>query len=204
MTTLLMRDFCTTSAGKGLASGISVPVSQEAERYLGLWLDLELSFVLHRAKAVAKAGTLAFLAHVKDDAEHIPAVCIEKDPDSVSLNVILAISKAKAYNGDDVIRRIQQGFDKILTVLAKSNAFLNIKDQILFMVVSMCSTRILSCLRLDPTGWKPLKQPIKDIFQEVAMAFTKNDRYKLENRNILKSTELLTARVKEVEKLVDL
>lgn len=30
------------------------------------------------------AGTLAFLAHIKDDADHIPAVCIEEDPDSAS------------------------------------------------------------------------------------------------------------------------
>jgi hypothetical protein len=34
-----------------------VSASQEAERYLGFWLDPELSFTSHRAKAVAKAGT---------------------------------------------------------------------------------------------------------------------------------------------------
>ncbi|KAE8389609.1 hypothetical protein BDV23DRAFT_184213 [Aspergillus alliaceus] len=153
------------------------------------------------------AGTLAFLAHVKDDAEHIPAVCIEEDPDSASLNVILAINKAKAYDGDDVIRRVQQGFDEIFTVLARLSGepseSLNIKDQILSTVVSMCSTRILSRLRLGSTGWKPLKRPIKDTLQEAAMAFSKIDRHKLGDRNILISTELLAARVKEAEKLVD-
>jgi hypothetical protein len=40
-----------------LDDGTLVPASQEAERYLGFWLDPELSFALHRAKAVIKAGT---------------------------------------------------------------------------------------------------------------------------------------------------
>lgn len=65
------------------------------------------------------AGTLAFLAHIKDGADHIPAVCIEEDPNSASLNVILAVNKAKAHDGDEVIRRIQQGFDGIFTILGR-------------------------------------------------------------------------------------
>ena len=65
------------------------------------------------------AGTLAFLAHIKDDAEHIPAVCIEEDLDSFALNVILAVNKAKAHDGDDVIHRVQQGFEGIFKVLAR-------------------------------------------------------------------------------------
>ncbi|KAE8406232.1 hypothetical protein BDV37DRAFT_270133 [Aspergillus pseudonomiae] len=151
------------------------------------------------------AGTLAFLAHIKDDAEHIPAVCIEEDLDSFALNVILAVNKAKAHDGDDVIHRVQQGFEGIFKVLARisSDESLNIKDRILSMVVSMCSCRILSRLRLSPTGRKPLKRSIKDTLDEAAMAFARIDRRKLEDRSLLISMELLASKVKEARKLVD-
>ncbi|KNG82401.1 hypothetical protein ANOM_009422 [Aspergillus nomiae NRRL 13137] len=153
------------------------------------------------------AGTLAFLAHIKDDAEHIPAVCIEEDLDSCALNVILAVNKAKVHDGDGVIHRVQQGFEGIFKVLARisseSDESLNIKDQILSMVVSMCSCRILSRLRLSPTGRKPLKRSIKDTLDEAAMAFARIDRRKLEDRSLLISMELLASKVKEARKLVD-
>jgi hypothetical protein len=40
-----------------LDNGTLVSASQEAEHYLGFWLDPELPFTSLRAKAVAKAGT---------------------------------------------------------------------------------------------------------------------------------------------------
>lgn len=64
------------------------------------------------------AGTLAFIAHRKDDAEHIPALCLEEDTESSSLNVILAVNKASYNDGEDAIRCIKQGFERIFAILA--------------------------------------------------------------------------------------
>lgn len=67
----------------------------------------------------------------------------------------------------------------------------------------MCSSRILSRLRLGPAGGKAKKRPIKDTLQEAAMALKKIGRHKLEDRNLLITAELLAARIKEVARLVD-
>lgn len=64
------------------------------------------------------AGTLAFIAHSKDDVEHIPALCLEEDPKSGILNVIFAVNKASYNDGEDAVRRIQQGFERIFAILA--------------------------------------------------------------------------------------
>lgn len=64
------------------------------------------------------AGALAFIAHIKDDAENIPALCLEEDPESGSLNVIFAVNKASYNDGEDAICGIKQGFERIFAILA--------------------------------------------------------------------------------------
>lgn len=64
------------------------------------------------------ASTLAFIAHSKDDVEHIPALCLEEDTDSGSLSVIFAVNKASYNDGEDTICGIKQGFERIFAILA--------------------------------------------------------------------------------------
>ena len=63
-------------------------------------------------------GVLAFIAYSKNDVEHIPALCLEEDPESGSLNVIFAVNKASHNDGEDAIRCIKQGFERIFAILA--------------------------------------------------------------------------------------
>jgi hypothetical protein len=63
-------------------------------------------------------GTLAFIAHSKDDIEHIPAICLDEDAESGYLKVIFAVNKASHDDAEEAICRIQQGLEHIFAILA--------------------------------------------------------------------------------------
>ncbi|PLB47584.1 hypothetical protein P170DRAFT_409773 [Aspergillus steynii IBT 23096] len=162
----------------------------------------QYSFSFDQERRVA--GTLAFLAHIRGNADYIPAVCIEEDPAKGSLNVILAINKTKFSDGDDVLRCAQQGFDEVFTLLARvstDNAII-IKNRIFYVIVSMCSPRILSRLRLAPSGRQKMKRSFKDTLQELTIALTQVNQRKLADRNLSEVVNLLIDRVKEARKQV--
>ncbi|RAH53807.1 hypothetical protein BO85DRAFT_491931 [Aspergillus piperis CBS 112811] len=151
------------------------------------------------------AGALAFIAHIKDDAENIPALGLEEDPESGSLNVIFAVNKASHNDGEDAICGIKQGFERIfaiLTTVSGSTRYRDIECQILTAVVSMCSSRILSRLRLAFTSSTTAKRPFKGTLQEALLA-VKIVRRKLNNEDFSKTADNFTLRAKEVEKLLD-
>ncbi|KAH3341625.1 hypothetical protein KXW81_004623 [Aspergillus fumigatus] len=126
----------------------------------------EGQYVLSLDQERKLAGTLAFLAHNREGAEYVPAVCIGEDSATGSLNVIFAVNKANYSDGNNVLRSIQKSFDEIFALLARVSTgrqYLgglvrlltmsspdrspSLKDQVFYMVVSMCSSRILSRLR---------------------------------------------------------
>ena len=74
-----------------------------------------LSFTRERSLA----GTLAFLSNLKDGPDHIPAVCIEETPDSASLNVLLAVNKARPGDGKEVLQSLKSGFESIFELLSR-------------------------------------------------------------------------------------
>jgi len=63
-------------------------------------------------------GTLAFITHSKDDVEHIPAICLDEDAESGCLKIIFAVNKASHNDGEEAICRIQQGLERIFSILA--------------------------------------------------------------------------------------
>jgi hypothetical protein len=65
------------------------------------------------------AGTLAFLSSLKDGPEHIPAVCIQEDPQSAFLNVLLAVNKARPADGKGVLKTLKLGFERIFALLSQ-------------------------------------------------------------------------------------
>jgi hypothetical protein len=65
------------------------------------------------------AGTLAFLSSLKDGPEHIPAVCIQEDPQSAFLNVLLAVNKTKPADGKGVLKTLKLGFERIFALLSQ-------------------------------------------------------------------------------------
>ncbi len=62
-------------------------------------------------------GTLAFLSNLKDGPEHIPAVCVQEDPKSASLSVLLAVNKARPGDGTEVLQNLKLGFEGIFALL---------------------------------------------------------------------------------------
>ncbi|KAL2782646.1 hypothetical protein BJX66DRAFT_350705 [Aspergillus keveii] len=152
------------------------------------------------------AGALAFIAHNRDDVEHIPALCLEEDPESGSLNVIFAVNKASYNDGENAIRCIKEGFERIFAILAtvssKSTRYQDIRNQVLTAVVSMCSSRILSRLLLAFTSSTTAKRHFKGTLQEALLA-VKIVRRKLKDGNLSKTADNFTLRAKEVEKPLD-
>jgi len=65
------------------------------------------------------AGTLAFLSSLKDGPEHIPAVCIQEDPQSAFLNVLPAVNKARPADGKGVLKTLKLGFERIFALLSQ-------------------------------------------------------------------------------------
>jgi hypothetical protein len=65
------------------------------------------------------AGTLAFLSNLKDGPEHIPAVCVQEDPNSASLSVLLAVNQAKLGDGQKVLQELKLGFEQVFALLSK-------------------------------------------------------------------------------------
>ncbi|KAH1298372.1 hypothetical protein KXX11_007030 [Aspergillus fumigatus] len=143
----------------------------------------EGQYVLSLDQERKLAGTLAFLAHNREGAEYVPAVCIGEDSATGSLNVIFAVNKANYSDGNNVLRSIQKSFDEIFALLARvsTDRSPSLKDQVFYMVVSMCSSRILSRLRLGSPG-----------------------QDKLKDRDLLEAVSLLSTRAKEARKAADL
>lgn len=67
------------------------------------------------------ASTLAFLARVNDEFKTIPAVCVEEVPGDGGLNVLLAVNKANADCGKQVLANLERGFAKIFGFLSQAN-----------------------------------------------------------------------------------
>lgn len=89
-----------------------------------------------------------------------------------------------------------------MLTIPESTRYRDIGNQILTAVVSICSPRILSRLRLTSKSRPTTKRPLKGTLQEALLA-VKIARPKLKDGNLLKTADNFTLRAKEVEKLLD-
>jgi hypothetical protein len=67
------------------------------------------------------ATNLAFLAGISDDPSHIMAVCIEELPKAEGCQVLVAINKCLPTDGDDILGKVQRGFQQIFGRLKVSS-----------------------------------------------------------------------------------
>ena len=65
------------------------------------------------------ASTLAFLSNTKGNPNHVPALCVEEDPNLASLNIMLAVNRAKWEDGTEVLQDTKQSLEKIFTILSE-------------------------------------------------------------------------------------
>jgi hypothetical protein len=76
-------------------------------------------YILSFLQEQSLAGMLVFLSNLKDSPDHIPAVCVEEDPDSAFLNVLLAVNKARPGNSKEVLQNLKLGFERIFVLLSQ-------------------------------------------------------------------------------------
>ena len=62
-------------------------------------------------------GILAFIASIKDDYKHIPAVCVGESSDSSYLKIFLAVNKAGINDGNSILNDMKRGLDRIFSLL---------------------------------------------------------------------------------------
>ncbi|KAJ4420020.1 hypothetical protein N0V82_004592 [Gnomoniopsis sp. IMI 355080] len=86
-------------------------------------------------------STLAFLSGVSNDPNHITAVSLEELPAAGGCKVLLAINKLNPNSGQDVLEKVQRGFEQIFRRLSNGASILN-------DIVALCRDRILSRLRV--------------------------------------------------------
>lgn len=99
-------------------------------------------------------STLAFLSGVSNDSDHITAVCLEELPSQGGCKVLLAINKLKPNCGQDVLEKIQRGFEQIfrrlsnISYTSRREDRNRINESVFKDVVALCRDRILCRLRV--------------------------------------------------------
>lgn len=68
------------------------------------------------------ATNLAFLAGVSDEPHHIMGVCIEELPDIEGCQVMVAINQRLPSDGDEILKKVQKGFEQIFKRLSVLSA----------------------------------------------------------------------------------
>lgn len=180
------------------------------------------SYPLSFQREKCLVATFAFLAQTEDDPNHIPAVCVEQDTSSESLNIILAINKTKKADGSVILNNLKREFEKIFAILGRvsectcpeevHNYIANpekgreqrliIEKDVFAAIVSMCSTRILQRLRLKPTKRKP-KKSFKAILQEAMELVGEIDSKRLTETDLSSVANLFVTMSRDMVRLID-
>ena len=83
--------------------------------------------VLHRTQVYSLSveeerrlvTTLAFLSYVKDDPDHVPAVCAGQHIGSCTLNIFIAVNRVSAKDGVQSLQKCKNGFEELFATLTR-------------------------------------------------------------------------------------
>ncbi|PON20204.1 hypothetical protein TGAM01_v210925 [Trichoderma gamsii] len=116
-------------------------------------------------------GALAFLSRINDNPNHICAIAILEAITTESLNVLIAINKAKFDDGNHILQQLKDGFESICSQFSQAPDSIDsdVEGAVFAAIISMCSKRILCRLRFTNTYRKATRQPITLLLQK-AMA----------------------------------
>ncbi|KAH6629781.1 hypothetical protein C7974DRAFT_336537, partial [Boeremia exigua] len=149
-------------------------------------------------------GTLAFICNTRDDSDHTPALCIEEDSQSASLNVMLAVNRADEEDGSNVLQDLKEGLEKIFGFLSgiskERNKSRAIEAEVFTAIIAMCSHRILRRLRLVGKDWGIPTQSLGGFLGEAINSLRQVDPQTLHSLPV----GLFTERAKEVIRLSEL
>jgi hypothetical protein len=65
------------------------------------------------------ASGLAFVAEISDDPNHIVATCVEENPDTQGLAVLLAINKENPASAESTLKEVKHGLQDVFSTLSK-------------------------------------------------------------------------------------
>jgi hypothetical protein len=193
------------STNKASRNSWNLPAQQTNRQNYSLSFDTERRL----------ADTLAFLSSIKDDPDHIPAICVGEDPDeNNSLNVYIAINKCRWGDGDGLLQTVRDEFEHLFRILEKCSFphhkkeddgcdRRKVKEQVFSAIVSMCSSRILARLSLGPRAKLKVKKDFKKDIVE-AIDFVNRQRNRSTNDRNRNTLFLFTTKARELVKLVDL
>lgn len=190
-----------------------------SSKHLNLAVPIETSYPSYKLSLDTErklTDTLAFLSSIRDDPNHIPAVCVGEKPDeNNSLNVYIAINKYHWSDGDGLLQDMKYGFDQVFNILEKCSPFhrdnqekdscnkRKVKEQVFSAVVSMCSSRILARLSLGPRAKFKVKKDFKKDLVEAINSVNRQRSCSTNTRN-QGNLSLFAAKSRELIKLVDL
>ncbi|KAI1421780.1 hypothetical protein F5Y12DRAFT_668422 [Xylaria sp. FL1777] len=94
-------------------------------------------------------STLAFLAHIEDNPDYIPAVCLQEIPQKQSSNILLAVNrKCLSMKWREYASDIKEGFEGIAaTIRHADDASRDIEREVFTLIIELCKNRILCRLR---------------------------------------------------------
>ncbi|KAI0118250.1 hypothetical protein GGR51DRAFT_498603 [Nemania sp. FL0031] len=99
------------------------------------------------------ASTLAFLAHIQDDPDHIPALCLQEIPKEKSLNIVLAVNRRSPEDGSGYVAKIKKGFERLADALQYiDDPSRNLEWDVFTLIIGICRDRILYRLRFAKKG----------------------------------------------------
>ncbi|KAJ8109808.1 hypothetical protein OPT61_g7190 [Boeremia exigua] len=149
-------------------------------------------------------STLAFLSSTRDDTDHVPALCLQENPETASLSIILAVNRANWEDGSHVLRNLKTSLEQIFGTLfeaSKERGQSRAREHRVFTaIVSVCSHRILRRLRFATRKWGSSRQALKSV---LGNALDSLEQVKPQALHSL-PVGLFTERAKEVIRLIDL
>jgi hypothetical protein len=87
--------------------------------------------------------TLAFLSNIEYNVDRIPAICIHQVPESSSINVLLAVNRTGAGDGNQYLQRLKEGFEPIFALLAKPRH--SMRDMAI-AIIADCSDQVFHAI----------------------------------------------------------
>jgi hypothetical protein len=97
----------------------SVPF-QPSSNEINQPLVRERGYALPFARERSLVSTLAFLSYTKEDPNHIPALCIQENPRSASISVILAMNRKTYEDGSQALQDLQQKFERLFAIISEA------------------------------------------------------------------------------------
>ncbi|KAI0487521.1 hypothetical protein F4859DRAFT_525622 [Xylaria cf. heliscus] len=144
-------------------------------------------------------GVLAFLAHIKDDPDHIPAVCLQEMPKQHSMNILLAVNKGSPKDGIAYLSTIKRGFEQIAAKLSGvEDRAQDIERDIFAIIMELCKDRIICRLRLA----KKTRDPANRTRMSIIDVLRKVIDYLSNSNNASMNTKLFLSKARNVLTLV--